>query len=105
MATKLARRPRPAEERRPRLDFERKPFYSPAEIARVLGISTQTVLDRIHDGSLYGVRISARIYRIPLAAFMQLLGEPPRIRRRPWPPADADRFWARLEKEGRTGSR
>jgi hypothetical protein len=44
-------------------------------------MSTQTVLDRIHDGSLYAFRLSPRIYRITLASLMQFLGEPPRIRR------------------------
>lgn len=80
-------------------EFEKKAFYAPTEIAKILGISTQTVLDRIHDGSLYGVRISPRIYRVPLGALMQFLGEPPRIRRRVWRTKDADRFWARLERE------
>jgi excisionase family DNA binding protein len=81
MATRIAKdRPAPAA-KRPRLEFERKAFYSPAEIAKVIGVSTQTVLDRIHDGSLYAFRLSPRIYRITLASFMQFLGEPPRIKR------------------------
>lgn len=63
------------------LEFERKPFYSPSQIAQILGISTQSVLDRIHEDKLYAVRISPRIYRIPLAGFLQFLGEPPPIRR------------------------
>lgn len=87
------------------LEFEKKAFYAPAEIAKLLGISTQTVLDRIHDGSLYGVRISPRIYRVPLGGLMQFLGEPPRIKRRVWRGKDADRFWARLEKEEQRRSR
>lgn len=81
MATKLEKR-RSAPTRTPKLDFERKAFYSPAEIAGILGVSTQTVLDRVHDGSLYGVRLSPRIYRIPLGGFLQFLGEPPRITHR-----------------------
>jgi excisionase family DNA binding protein len=81
MATRIARQAAPAAQKRPKLDFERKAFYSPAEIAQILGVSAQTVLDRIHDGSLYGVRLSPRIYRIPLAAFMIFLGEPPRVKR------------------------
>lgn len=61
--------------------FEKKAFYAPGEIAEILGISTQTVLDRIHDGKLYAIQVSPRIYRIPLAAFMQFLGSRPRITR------------------------
>ncbi len=80
MATKIVQ-PKEAQRKSPTLDFERKAFYAPAEIARILGISTQTVLDRIHDGSLYGFRLSPRIYRVPLAGFVQFLGEPPRVER------------------------
>lgn len=98
MAIGPARRARPARAPHPRLDFDRKPFYSPTKIARVLSVSTKTVLDRIHDGSLHAVRISPRVYRIPLASFMLLLGEPPRLQRRLWPVGDAERFWARSPK-------
>ena len=31
------------------LDFERKPFYSTAEVAHILGISDETVRSRIED--------------------------------------------------------
>lgn len=62
------------------LDFERKPFYTPAEVGRITGISDQTVLDRIHDGQLYAARLGARLYRIPLGALLQFLGAPPEIR-------------------------
>ncbi len=79
MATTVGRRT--AAPRRPAIEFERKAVYSPTEIARILGVSTQTVLDRIHDGSLYGVRLSPRIYRIPLGALMIFLGEPPHVKR------------------------
>ena len=46
-----------------------KRFYSPQEVARLLGVSTTTVMTRIHDGALPAVRVSDRIYRIPAAAF------------------------------------
>jgi excisionase family DNA binding protein len=70
---------------RPRKDpddfaFERKPFYSPAELSRILGVSDQTVLDLIHGEKLFAVQVGPRLYRIPLGAFMQFLGVPPRIR-------------------------
>ncbi len=61
--------------------FARKPFYAPAEIARILGISDQTVLARIHDGKLFALQLGPRLYRIPLGALLQFLGEPPSISR------------------------
>ena len=60
---------------------QRKPFYSPKEYAAIAGIHPSTVLDYIHSGSLYAVRISDRVYRIPLASLLDSLypdeiGEP-----------------------------
>ena len=46
-----------------------KQFYSPAEVARELGISSTTVLRLVHDGRLPALRISDRIYRIPTVSF------------------------------------
>lgn len=46
-----------------------KQFHSPAEVARELGISSATVLRRVHDGRLPALKVSERIYRIPAAAF------------------------------------
>lgn len=63
------------------LDFERKAFYTPAEVAAILQVSTQTVLDWIHEDRLYGIQLSERIYRIPLGALLQRLGEAPRVTR------------------------
>ncbi|TMF62184.1 MAG: helix-turn-helix domain-containing protein, partial [Chloroflexi bacterium] len=37
--------------------FERKAFYSPAEVARILGVSDQTVLDLVHEDRLFAVQI------------------------------------------------
>lgn len=44
-------------------------FYSPQEVADLLGVSPTTVMTRIHDGALPAVRVSDRVYRIPVAAF------------------------------------
>lgn len=44
-------------------------FYSPQEVADLLGVSATTVMTRIHDGALPAVRVSERVYRIPIAAF------------------------------------
>ena len=73
----------PTKERVPSVDdftFDKKPLYSPAEIARILDVSDQTVLDWIHGGRLFAAQIGPRLFRIPLASLMQFLGVPPRIR-------------------------
>ena len=46
-----------------------KQFFSPAEIAHELGISSTTVMRLVHDGRLPALRVSERIYRIPAASF------------------------------------
>lgn len=46
-----------------------KRFYTPQEAAALLGVSSTTVMSRIHDGALPAVRVSERVYRIPIPAF------------------------------------
>lgn len=85
------------------IDFERKAFYTPAEVAAILRVSTQTVLAWIHADRLYGIRLSERIYRIPLGALLQRLGEPPRVTREVHPYRLPDRAadMRRLAREHR----
>ncbi len=71
-------------------DFERKAFYTPAEVAGIVGVSDQTILERIHTGKLYAVRLGPRLFRIPLGSLMQFLGVPPAIRRTVDPNAKVD---------------
>lgn len=52
-------------------------FYSPQDVAVLLEISSTTVMARIHDGSLPAVRVSDRIYRIPIAAFERFVSTAP----------------------------
>ncbi len=52
-------------------------FYSPQEVARLLGVSPTTVMTRIHDGVLPAVRVSDRIYRIPVPAFERFVSTRP----------------------------
>lgn len=78
-----ARRASPIKDRVPRVEdftFEKKPLYSPADIARILDVSDQTVLDWIHSERLFAAQIGPRLFRIPHASFMQFLGVPPLIR-------------------------
>lgn len=58
----------------------RKAFYSPRDVAQLAGVDPKTVLTWIHEGRLNAVRLSPRIYRIPLAAVIKLL-YPAEIRR------------------------
>lgn len=64
-----------------------KQFVSPSEVAGELDVSTATVLRLIHAGALPAIRVSERIYRIPIASFEiykagALRGQPPiRVRR------------------------
>lgn len=61
--------------------FEQKAFYTPGEVAEVLRVSSQTVLDWIHQGRLDAVQLSERVYRIPFGGLLIHLGEPPRVTR------------------------
>jgi excisionase family DNA binding protein len=46
-----------------------KLYYTPREVAAALAISDDAVLDLINRGDLPALRVSARIIRIPIAAF------------------------------------
>jgi excisionase family DNA binding protein len=46
-----------------------KRFYTPAEVADILQVSSTTVMRWIHEDRLAAVRISERIYRISAPAF------------------------------------
>lgn len=82
-----------------------RPFYSPAELARVAGVHPSTILNYIHSGRLAAARLSPRTYRIPLRSAMKLL-EPervrsPRIVERPFVAADLAAFERELAREHR----
>ncbi len=54
-----------------------KRFYTPQEVAALLSVSPTTVMSRIHDGALPAVRVSERIYRIPVPAFERFVSTRP----------------------------
>jgi excisionase family DNA binding protein len=85
-------------------DFEKKAYYAPAEIARILAVHPSTVLDWIHRGRLFAHRLSPRVFRIPLGSFMQFLGAAPRAARRELSDAEADAIWARITGEHQPSS-
>jgi excisionase family DNA binding protein len=55
------------------LGFEPKPFYTPTELAAIVGVDPSTVMDWIHREELYAVKLGPKTYRIPLAAVVSRL--------------------------------
>lgn len=79
--------------------FERKPFYTPTEFARLASMSNDRVMDLIHAGRLPAVRISQRIYRIPIAAVMSTL-YPDQVRKPRFTKSrDPEAEWRRIDRE------
>jgi excisionase family DNA binding protein len=70
-------------------EMERR-FYTPAEAAAILNVSSTTVMNRIHAGELPAVRVSERIYRIPIPAFERFVSG------RPTPEFEVE--WRQVEK-------
>jgi len=64
--------------------FEHKAFYSPAEVAAILGVSVSYVNSQVERGVIDAIRLSPRVTRIPYAALMVLVGTPmaPTVERR-----------------------
>ena len=58
------------------MDFELKPYYSPAEVAAILGVSVSYVNLRIERGEIDAVRLSPRITRIPYGTLRGLVDKP-----------------------------
>ena len=44
-------------------------YCTPHEVAERLGVSPDTVMRRIHAGEMPALRVSERVYRIPIKAF------------------------------------
>ena len=80
-----------------------RPFYSPADVAALIQVHPSTILNYIHEGRLYAVRLSERTYRIPARAVAKLLApdqaRPPRIRERPRESVDIEAFDRALRRE------
>lgn len=58
-------------------------FYSPAELAALLGLHPDTILNYIHGGKVFAIQLSARTYRIPQREVQRLIApetiKPPRF--------------------------
>ena len=44
-------------------------YYTPREVAQMLGISDDKVLQMVNSGEMPALRVSPRIIRIPISAF------------------------------------
>lgn len=53
-----------------------KAFYSPTEVGEMLGVTSDTVLNYIHEKKLFAIQLSERTYRIPQRELARLLGMP-----------------------------
>ena len=52
-----------------------KALYAPAEVAALVGLSSDTILSYIHAGRLFAIKLSARTYRIPQREVARFMGE------------------------------
>lgn len=79
--------------------FEHKAFYSPAEVASILGVSVSYVNSQVEKGAIDAIRLSPRVTRIPYAALMILVGTPltPIVERRTKAERERERAARRAE--------
>ena len=76
-----------------------KAFYSPAEVAGILGVSDTHVHTLIERGTLDAVRISPRVTRISYGSLMAIVGRPLAVARSVLQPEDVEAMAADLEAE------
>lgn len=81
------------------VQFEKKAFYSPAEVSALFGVHASTVRDWIHSGHLPAFQLSERIYRVPLGSVMGLLHETQGVTRSTPRAEQAERVWDEVEAE------
>ena len=79
--------------------FPVKPFYSPAEVAAILGVSDTHVHTLIGLGKLQAVRVSPRVTRIPYGSLATIIGRPLSVTRSVLRPEDVEAIEAGLESE------
>jgi excisionase family DNA binding protein len=85
-----------------RTDFEKKAFYTPAEISALLQVHVSTVRDWIHTQRLFAYQLSERVYRIPLSSLMEMLGETVEATRHDLSTAESDQIWRDISAEHRS---
>jgi excisionase family DNA binding protein len=84
--------------------FDRKPYYSPTELAREVGVSHDMILDMIHAKTLFAVKLGPRTYRVPLGAALAKfapheIGQGETV---VLPDGSSDQFFESLEREEST---
>lgn len=79
--------------------FEKKVFYSPAEVSELFAVHPSTVREWIHSGHLPAFQLSERIYRVPLGSVMGLLRETQAAVRSTPTVDEAERAWDEVEAE------
>jgi excisionase family DNA binding protein len=58
------------------MQLEPKPFYSPGEVAEILGVSVSYINSRIERHEIDAIRLSPRVTRIPYGVLQSLIGKP-----------------------------
>ena len=79
--------------------FPAKAFYSPAEVAHILGVSDSHVTNMVKGGAIEAVRVSPRIIRISYGTLMSLIGQPLHVRRRALPADEVEAGRRELREE------
>ena len=81
------------------VEFEKKAFYTPAEVSELFAVHPSTVREWIHSGRLPAFQLSERVYRVPLGSVMGLLHGPEEPRHGTPSPDEAERVWDEIEAE------
>ena len=87
--------------------FARQPYYSPIELAAQVGVSHDKILDMIHAGTLFAVKLGPKTYRVPLGAALAVFA-PHEVRpgeRIVLPAGSSDAFFEALERKESTSER
>ncbi len=88
-----------------RTDFQKKAFYTPAEVSILLQVHVSTVREWIHTQKLFAFQLSERIYRIPLSSLMELFGEIDATTHHVLSTAESDQIWRDISAEHLPASR
>lgn len=84
-------------------------FYSPRDAAELARVHPSTIMNYIRSGRLYAVRLSERVYRIPVRSLKKLLApetvRSPRVLVRPFATTDLKKWERRLAREHGAGGR
>ncbi len=80
-------------------NFPMQAFYTPAELARLLGVDASTVRRWIRLDRLVAYRLAERVTHIPLSSVMELHGNSQQESHRTLSPEEEAAVWAEGEAE------